>query len=192
MEMRHYIQSPVFNDQKRSDGYKNAICLSISFPNYQMFYKYSAENQADWAILLLKPAVLWELDCAYCQENAASKAVLPIPLEDRRNPDALRKMFSDYGNVSRQSLNIPNNYPTHPQAEVLVFDAISPEYIQSVHFYDLRTLEQWRSSHQTIYSQKLNYNQQYFVPRVDWAIWKSAKGDGSDYFNTFIEDKIPF
>ena len=31
-------QQFLFNDRKRKDGHKDAICLSISFPNYQMFY----------------------------------------------------------------------------------------------------------------------------------------------------------
>jgi hypothetical protein len=31
-------QQFLFNDPDRIDGHKEAICLSISFPNYKMFY----------------------------------------------------------------------------------------------------------------------------------------------------------
>jgi len=30
----------IFNDGVRIDGHKDAVCLSVSFPNYKMFYKY--------------------------------------------------------------------------------------------------------------------------------------------------------
>ena len=32
-------QEFLFNDNDRADGHKEAVCLSISFPNYQMFYR---------------------------------------------------------------------------------------------------------------------------------------------------------
>jgi hypothetical protein len=79
------------NDSDRVDGHPEAICLSISFPNYRMFYsirkqKEKAEEVKDsqWVVLLLDAKVLWELDCAFCQENASSNAVRHIPLEDRK------------------------------------------------------------------------------------------------------------
>ena len=68
-----------YNDQSRVVGYKNAICLSISFPNYKMFYskreeKKKVEEVSDshWVVLHIDAEVLWELDCALFQKNAAS------------------------------------------------------------------------------------------------------------------------
>ena len=97
--------------------------MSISFPNYQLFSKFSwsdNESQPDysgWIVLLLDGKVLWELDCAFCQENAASNTVRHIPLEERKKPDALKGMFVDVccdtneTIYQRQSLQIPDHYP---------------------------------------------------------------------------------
>ena len=162
-------QQFIYNDQRRLDRRKEAICLSISFPNYDMFYKYRKEtSDSQWVVLLIEAKVLWELDCAFCQENAASNAARHIPLEERKKPDALKGMFVDVcsdtkGDVyERQSLQIPDDYPTHPQAEILVFDQIPSDYIKEVHFYDETALKQWRYSNPRNYPPKLTVNQQYF------------------------------
>lgn len=62
-------QQFLFNDHDRVDGHKEAICLSISFPNYQMFYSIREEkketqeaNDSQWVVLLLDAKVLWELE----------------------------------------------------------------------------------------------------------------------------------
>jgi hypothetical protein len=119
------------NDDWRGDGCTEANCVSISFPNYQMFYKYRQANlQAQWVVLLLKPDILWELDCAFCRENAASKNVTAIPLTKRKQFSALVEMFDQYPPVKRDTL--PSSYPSHPQAEVLVFGTIPTQYIDII------------------------------------------------------------
>lgn len=72
LESISWVEPPKYNDIYRLDGQREAICLSISFPNYKMFYKYGFNNRSDWVVLLLKPSILWELDCKFYQENAAS------------------------------------------------------------------------------------------------------------------------
>ena len=183
------------NDRKRLDRHKEAICLSISFPNHQLFNKFSRPNEgsppdySQWVVLLLDAKVLWELDCAFCQENAASNAVRYISLAERKKPDALKNMFVDVcrdtkGNVyQRQSLQIPDYYPTHPQAEVLVFDRIRTEYIKEVHFYNETALEQWRYRKSVDYPLKLSVNQQYFQYERDQVVWQH---------NNLDDDDIPF
>ena len=64
----------LWNDNDRSDCCPQATCLSISFPNYKMFWeirktKEKAEGIKDsqWVVLLLDAKVLWELDCAFCR-----------------------------------------------------------------------------------------------------------------------------
>ena len=91
-------QQFLFNDHDRVDGHKNAVCLSISFSNYQMFYsireskkKVEGVNDSQWVVLLLDTKVLWELECAFCQRNAAHKAVSSISLEDRRKPGFIER-----------------------------------------------------------------------------------------------------
>ena len=190
--LKKHGQQFVPNDRKRLDGHKEAICLSISFPNYQLFSKFSwsdNNNQPDysgWVVLLLDAKVLWELDCAFCQENAVSNTVRYIPLEEKQKPDALKGMFVDVcrdtkGNVyQRRSLQIPDDYPTHPQAEVLVFDQIQSDYIKEVHFYDETTLKQWRDSNPWINPERLLHNQQYFQYGWDQITWQDDNLDDDD------------
>ncbi len=195
------------NDKQRIDGHKEAICLSISFPNRQLFQKFSwsdVHGQPDysgWVVLVLDAKVLWELDCAFCQENAASNAVRHILIEERKNPEALENMFTEVcrdtkGNVyQRQSLQIPDNYPTHPQAEVLVFDRISSDYIKEVHFYDESALKQWRDNNPWINPERLFHNQQYFRDRRDQVVWEDDNLDDDIPFGSRIndnDDDIPF
>ena len=183
-----------WNDPDRADGHPEAICLSISFPNYRMFYSIRKEkertqgvNDTQWIVLLLDAKVLWALDCAFCQENASSNAVRHIPLKDRKQPDALKGLFvEDYHAINRQSLQIPDDYPTNPQAEVLVFNRIPAQYINKVHFWTATALDQWFSSNQITSSRTFSngrrylYRQDYFYGRCDYKKWQSVNLDNDD------------
>ncbi len=163
---------PRFNDQDRLDKHPEAICLSIGFPNYKMFYRYRSKNPSQWVVLLLDAKLLWELDCVFCQENAASNTVRNIPLENRKHPDALNNMFKEYyRTISRQSLSIPDHYPTYPQAEVLVCNPIPVAYIKKVHFCEKTALEQWYSQNSGMDTKIFVVSKQYFHPRYDWKVW---------------------
>ena len=146
-----------FNDAQRLDGYREAICVSISFPNNLMFYKYSVEDRSAWTVLLLSPSLLWETDCAFCQQNAATINMRNTTLSFRKTPDALRQMFADFGEVRRASLGIPDSFPTDPQAEVLAFDAISPNYIREVHFYKDLASQVWQEANPGGYLSKFQF-----------------------------------
>ena len=205
-------QQFLFNDLDRVDGHKETSCLSISFPNYQMFYSIREQKKniqeaidSQWIVLLLDVKVLWELDCAFCQRNAAHKTVRSILLEDRKKPEALKGMFGDFYNIKHQDLSIPENYPTHPQAEVLVFDSIPAQYIKTVHFRNETALEQWRFNYAGTYFQTFSADRQYFNARVDYEIWRPtnfnnqgiplsyiANDDVDNDDNTLIDDDIPF
>jgi hypothetical protein len=205
-------QQFLFNDLDRVDGHKETSCLSISFPNYQMFYSIREQKKniqeaidSQWIVLLLDVKVLWELDCAFCQRNAAHKTVRSILLEDRKKPEALKGMFGDFYNIKHQDLSIPENYPTHPQAEVLVFDSIPAQYIKTVHFRNETALEQWRFNYAGTYFQTFSADRQYFDARVDYEIWRPtnfnnqgiplsyiANDDVDNDDNTLIDDDIPF
>lgn len=167
-------QQPPYNDSYRFDKQEGAVSLSISFPNYRMFYKYSMNDRSDWVILLLDATLLWELDCAFCRENAASSRVTSVPLADRKQPEALMSMFADYYEVRRHGLQLPDDYPTHPQAEVLVFDPIPPRYINEIHFYSQEVYRRWFHSDAGTYSGQFSFSwgKRYFDPRPDHEVWK--------------------
>ena len=122
-----------FNDQLRLDG-THAVCLSIEFPNYKMFHGVKKDNPNEtWIIVVVSPAVLWELDCAFCVANAASNGVTAIAIAQRRGLAAMQAMYADWPTKVRAELNIPNSYPTNPQAEVLVLQNIPPSYIMGLY-----------------------------------------------------------
>lgn len=140
-------------DPKRYDRHTHTISVSISFPNYQMFYKYRAKigNQY-WVVLSLDPALLWELDCAFCMDNAASAVIRKRRLSMLKRPEALHRMFAKSvptknGRIHRSDLAIPDQYPTNPQAEVLVCEPIAPHYIFEVAFHNHSQRRRWIRRH---------------------------------------------
>ena len=140
-------------DNSRKDGCPEAVCLTISFPNYKLFYpkrkyyqdRYGVDHNK-WVVLLLEARLLWELDCAFCKLNAARSSESSLPLEYRRKPEALESMFGDLGDLKRWQLGMHPKYPSSPQAEVLVFDEIPITYLREVHFYDRQGWEYWYNS----------------------------------------------
>lgn len=120
-----------FNDNYRLDGQKSASCLSISHPNYKMFYSLRMQNPGqEWIVIACSPKILWLKDCAFCYENSASNNVTCIPLQDRKGISAFQSIFEPaFGKPSREEMKLDPSYPTNPQSEVLVFDKIETTYI---------------------------------------------------------------
>lgn len=169
-------------DSERFDGCRDAICLSVSFPNYKMFnlkredfLKTQQVKHSQWVVLLLDARILWELECAFCQQNASSGSERAIPLEERREPEALSRMFCDFAPMSRFDLNLPRNFPTNPQAEVLVFQQISVDYIRQVHVWDPRTRDKWQNEVSSLTGADICYGPHYFGPRTDYEVWSSER-----------------
>lgn len=166
---------PVVNDAYRLD-YTDAVCLSISFPNYKMFFGQREELRktdpsVQWAVVAVAPRVMWEKSCAFCRENAANANVTNIPLEQRMGDTAFSMMFSDYNDKTRQVLGIPDTVPTHPQAEVLVFEPIGPEYILGAAFNTAALKDEWNAKG---LGKQFLYIPNLFKPRLDYAHWKKV------------------
>lgn len=122
------------NDNLRLDGRPNAISLSISFPNYRMFWKYRMENpSADWVVLMLDPGILTTHVCAYCHLNAADHRMRHQPQRDLSGVKAFEAMFADSDSLRRQP-SLRDCDPTDPQAELLVFASIAPASIRHLVF----------------------------------------------------------
>ena len=128
--------APKVNDEHRLDGRRNAVSVSIGFPNAPMFYSYRRGKPADdWAVLVLRPDILWEKDCGFCRYNAADSRTSRLELPELRSVAAFSSMFSEIpGKLSRFTQNLQPFDPTDEQAEVLVFDVIEPAYISGVAF----------------------------------------------------------
>lgn len=173
-EWPEYTQ-PTFNDSKRLDRLKEAVCLSISFPNYRMFFKYRKRTSVEWAVLLLKPSLLWELDCGFCSGNAASSEMRRTSLSELKEAGGLRRMFDDCAEIAREDLGVPDFFPTDPQAEILVFDVVPPQYIEAARFRSTNALEQAKRVIEERKWPKLRVDPRYFRARADHSSWGSGE-----------------
>lgn len=143
-----------YNDNWRGDGFRNAVSLSVTSPNYKMFYNLRQNNKsAEWAVILLDACqVLQNCDCAFQSTNAASNIMREIPIAERKNLAAFDGMF--YDNDLRKVRGLKDNEPTDPQAEILCFDAIPPKFFKNIVFAG-----------------------EFFAPRHDWSYWKKPSND---------------
>jgi hypothetical protein len=160
------------NDKYRYDCCEDAICLSVEFPNYKMFYSLRQENTSvDWVVLLLDAKLICDLSCAFCHNNAGSAEVYSIPLSERKGVNAFEKMFDEIPNrPTRKTLEIEDSYPTNPQAEILVFSKVESSYFNSIFFYNNNTLNEYREIiPQTIRSKVCNLAFSY---RKDYEYWR--------------------
>jgi hypothetical protein len=167
----------IVNDFERNDSCLNANCLSVSFPNYQLFFRQQKRTpQTVWVVLAIHPQVLWQKASAFCAENAASSSVRAIPLALRQTGQAFQKLFHDAPNgVRRSDFPIPYHYTTNPQAEVLVFDTIEPVNIMEVYYRGLdwqhiRPIQRWAPGIRYTRSEEV------FGPRSDYRFWRKTTG----------------
>ena len=179
------------NDKKRLDGYRNSISLSISYPNYQMFYKFNQHNQNKWVVICLKPNILWELDCAFYPENAARYRENKRNLKKLKEAESLENMFKDFGTKKRLDLNIPKKYTTNPQAEVLVFGNIPLNYFLNICFFNENAKLSWLDSNSTNKEGLIIVTNKCFSARKDYKFWKK-KNDGINDSEINYDDEIPF
>ena len=159
-----------YNDQCRMDGQRTANCLSIGYPNYKMFYSLRCQDSSQiWVVVAFKPEILWLKDCAFCHENAASNNVTAIPIQNRRGVAAFRRMFDPVaGKPDRATLKLPDDYPTNPQAEILVFDTIEPQYIERVITLDKQTEQALKARHPNF---DFLYDREFYSARLDHKYW---------------------
>jgi len=170
----------VYNDPYRADHQPDAVSLSLSFPNYQMFYFCRNHRHAGpWVVIGVAPRVLWERDCAFHSENAAAGLQSMRPLEERRQSASFTQMFSDFAKenriVLRASLGIPDSYPTHPQAEVLVIGGVPRDRVIFACFEREADKRGWLAHHPRPASLHLQVDDFYFRPRCDYVTWSPAR-----------------
>ena len=163
------------NDPDRLDGQLDGISLSVGFPNYKTFYLKRKNAESDprvpqeWAVLALRPELLWELPCAFNASNAASRRMTDIPLEERQRPEAFGQMFEDLPDHKRSAMTA-DWQTTDPQAEVLVFGAIPPQYIL---YANVESEDAKNSPYiPDAMRDELRVYPKLFQPRDDWKDWR--------------------
>lgn len=171
-EMNKQRMNYIGNDAYRYDGFPNASCLSIEAPNYKMFYKYRIENlESEWVVLGVRKDIIWEKDCAFCVENAASRTITQTTIESRKGVQALKRLYDEFPNKpTRSSLKLNAAVPTNPQAEVLVFGKIEPTYIYSVCFEN--TIIRDKYKHLVPSNINVEVQKWLFEPRDDYEHWR--------------------
>ncbi len=159
-----------YNDEQRLDGFNNAISLSVTFPNYRMFYKYRRNSDNYCVILLNAEKILGNLDLAFHHTNAASNAVRNILLEQRKTLAAFNEMFYEPTGSSRLERRLADNETTDPQAEILCFDSIPLHYFDKIIFDNYKNLQE-NSYLFTGTNISCIVDRDYFAPRHDWEFW---------------------
>ena len=131
------------NDRLRLDAQPDGISLSITFPNYRMFYKYrELDIAADWAVLILSPKILWEKKCGFYRYNAADSRMRSLPRDKVTSSVAFREMFETPDARREHWLRLQD--PTDPQAEVMVYEQIEAKYIETIAFETKVSTEKWK------------------------------------------------
>lgn len=157
-------------DESRADGWLDWISLSISFPNYRMFYKKRNLNTLNWIVLIIKKEVLWELECKYILTNASSNEIKLFEDSKWSCVEAFENMFS----YKEDRINIPEFYTTDPQAEVMVHDEIPRRYIEMIVVKNqLDQFEADKLCH--LKNIQVKICQKLFSYRIDYAHWQSHR-----------------
>lgn len=192
------------NDECRYDCFLDGISCSITLPNAPLLYKFRKNKGKKYVLLEIKPDVLWEKECLFCKENAASRKVYLTPHNSM--PGALEGMFGDYdaGHTRKELENlymdgfIKNNMPTHNQAEVLVKQKIEPEYITGVYVFKEDCSESFVSQVKemiTKYPKPVYYCPDDFMRRCkqpEKGFWENTKKDYNEVPSGIFDDEIPF
>lgn len=135
-----------YNDEHRYDKCTNAVCTSIEFPNYKMFWPLH-KFDPNWIVIKLDASIICDYDCAFCITNAGSALSYNIPLGLRKGKIAFLKLFDEVHPVyTREEMNIPTYYPTDPQAEVLIFGCIPTNYINCIIFKDFDVYNNYKTT----------------------------------------------
>ncbi|WP_373842010.1 DarT ssDNA thymidine ADP-ribosyltransferase family protein [Limosilactobacillus sp.] len=134
-------------DKKRLDGHLDYVCCSVQHPNDRYFKSRQWQERSDlfnqWAVLYIDPSVIGDTSL-FSPVNAATARGANI----HGGLSAFQALFASpvhylrrgHDNIEERDPSLPNNYPTDPQAEVMIKDKIPVEQIIGVAF-PARTFE---------------------------------------------------
>lgn len=183
----------VANDELRLD-HVDGVCLSISFPNYKLFYRFRKKFPEDWVVIGLSTEVIERKACIFNPCNAASGAMTRIEKERRMQMDALQEMFYDRGvdhgdasagagaTMLRDALGLPDKFTTDPQAEVVVVESIEPELFDGVIFdcddtlRNRQILDEYSQRFGLLWKGRFRAGRPAFTYRHDYKYWQADNG----------------
>ena len=134
------------NDTLRLEALLDCTSLSISFPNFKLFYKFRQRTPgAKWVVLAIDTEALFlpARKRYFCYTNASALLPNDNDLNSLTTADTFLNMFSEETptnwkrKVKDKTEKISNRYTTDPQAEVLISGDISSKLIKCVYFQSL-------------------------------------------------------
>ena len=163
-----------YTDLDRIDNRFDASCFSFMHPNYKMFYVARERTHLDYVVLYLDSAACCNFESAFYITNAAHCERNCYFAGNHKNFESLRDMFADFDDgMTRKDYGIKDYFPTDPQAEVLIFDTIPPEYIKGVFFESDSSFRFYSRFIPTCVTCKIA--DKPFLPRDDYKIWQGKR-----------------
>ena len=161
-----------YNDEYRIDEVEDSVSLSITSPNYKMFYPIRCNNpEKEWVVFKLKAIDVLKLDCAFCYKNAASSEITNIPLEERCTYEAYLTLFDEeHTEYTREQMRLTRDEPTNPQAEILVLESIPVEYIEYAIFQDKSIYDKYKNLFDGTNIMAW-YDREIYCGRHDYKFW---------------------
>jgi hypothetical protein len=156
------VLNPRFTDSQRLEGSLQANSLSLSFPNYRMFYAKRRNMGGKWAVLALDPKSVIEFYCEFSPTNAARSGSDPQP-----GASGARRLFS--GVELRRKLELASDKTTDPQAEILEDTVLPPRLVRDV-FVENEHSRRWLASRAI----SATVMREYFGPRKDYEHWLNS------------------
>ncbi len=161
MEVVQLALGALFTDDQRIEGMPQYSCLSITSPNYRMFYSKRRQLGRRWAVLELDPVLLCRLYAEFAPTNAASGCVSAPGAGGAERLFALPAL--------RDRLGLSAAEPTDPQAEVLCDSIISPENIVAI-YVEQQADADWLACKGIC----ARVDEQPFRQRKDYEFWKAT------------------
>lgn len=170
------------NDGERLDHLLDHISLSVSWPNWQLFFRFrknSMTSEDEWCVLVLHPDVIWTLDCLFTAENAASSRESSLSVEDRKGVTGFSRLFDDSGGAGlglvRSQLGLPEHMPTCHQAEVLVRRCVPWNRVLRIVVSSSGSMRRAQAVLPQPAHALLKVNREPFGRRCDWKQWIDAR-----------------
>ena len=151
-EMKKEGVSFLENDKYRNDHRMDCNCISISCPNLELLKSYKRKYGGHWVMIELDPCVLYETPCYFAEHNAATR-IIASNLAMRTGADALENMFKRRLDIQltdrvesfgRFEVREFPNFPTSPQAEVLVKGRIGIDLVKNITFENTNDADKYR------------------------------------------------
>ncbi|MCR4607822.1 MAG: DUF4433 domain-containing protein [Oscillospiraceae bacterium] len=169
----------ISTDRERLDRHPECSCFSLSFPNYQMFSAKRSDTRLRFAVLRIdiKALLSSNVDKIFMLPVNAAYNEVRWHISDYDQLQDARNMFAKelvYKGIShrRSALGIPDEYPTSPQAEIMIDGIVPAKYIREIHFDSDVSLVNAQSMKDLLpYGTKMMYSNELFKRRLDCAHW---------------------